>query len=313
MRTSACLLAGSLCLAAFFLAGCQHEVGGATDAAPKSSGSGARRPKKPEAKDKAKAKPVQPKPEVAPANKTEGPVTISRGEKKPEVASPGKTGLTVETPEAPMSARTDAAPAAAQEPGVTETGSDRSPRPKKSPPKAPAITLTDGSARTAEKAPGKASLSGIDPDGKADARRTPRVISVKPEAASSARVATAPAPLKSGEILPAGTTSGDTARRPTNLALTDDKPAPRSPGAAVALPAPAGEKPGRVERIAKPLNLTEWLADEKAHAEWLRRQQEKQAAANAARESERLRLKSARDRVILDENPAAPEKSPAQE
>ena len=314
MPTSACLLAGSLCIAALFLAGCQHEIGGATAAPVKSSGSGGHRPKKPEAKDKAKAKTSQPKPEVTPAKTPDAPASVARQEEKPKVAAAGKTDLPAEanasgTPDKPATT-----PSTPREADVTETGSGKSARPKKTPPNSPALKLTDGSGRTADQARGQASLSGINPDGRTEARPAPRVLSVKPDVASSARGTTAPAPVKTGEILSARTTSGDAAQRPTNLSMTDGKPDARSAtGAPVALPAPAEEKSGSVERIAKPLNLTAWLADEKAHAEWLRRQQERQAAANAARESERLRLKRARDRMILDENPDSPEKTPVRE
>lgn len=327
MRACAQLLAGPLLAAALLMAGCQHEAPAAPGPAKHAgSGSGSRRPKNPEAKEKPKAKPKQTSPAPVPARISEETVSAEKNPAPaPKEAAPkdidagkradaGKTEPTEATPDAnpPMKASTE------QRKPVDQDAAESDPRPStrraKTPPHAPSLGLADRPDAATTSSAAQARLSGLEPARRADGRPAPKTLALKPGAAADTRSAALPSPVKSGALLSSEATAPVAAPRSAKVELNDEaRPGPRASGAPVALPAPSEEKSGRAERIAKPLNLTQWLADEQAHAEWLRRQQAKQAAADAARESESLRLKRARDRLVSDGNPEAPEKSPAGE
>lgn len=327
MRACAQLLAGPLLAAALLMAGCQHEAPAAPGPAKHAdSGSGNRRPKNPEAKEKPKAKPKQTSPEPVPTKTTEETV---RAEKNPAPAPKEAAPKGIDAPKAVDAGKTESTePSPAPNPPMKaapeqrnpadQDAAENDPRPStrrpKTPPNAPSVGLADRTDAATTSSAAQPRLSGLDPERRADGRPAPKALSLKPGATSGTRSAALPSPVKSGALLSSEATAAVDAPRSAKVELNDDpKSVPRASGAPVALPAAAEEKSVRTERIAKPLNLTQWLADEKAHAEWLRRQQEKQAAANAARETESLRLKRARDRLVSDENPEAPEKSPARE
>lgn len=321
MRASATWLAGPLLAAALLLAGCQHEPAPAPGPAKHSgSGSGNRRPKNPEAKEKPKAKanpsgaaPVPAKTSVEPPRAEKKPAPAPK-EAAPKAVDAGKTELTEPSPapNPPMKAAPEQRNPG--DPDAAESDPRPSTRRAKTPPNAPSVGLADRPDAATTSSAAQPRLSGLEPERRADGRPAPKALSLKPGTTSDTRSAALPSPVKSGALHSSEAAAAAAAPRSAKVELNDDpKSGPRSSGAPVALPASAEEKSARTERISKPLNLTQWLADEKAHAEWLRRQQEKQAAANAARESESLRLKRARDRLVSDENPEAPEKSPARE
>ena len=228
---------------------------------------------------------------------------------QPEEQSPSPA------PPTPAPGQTTSAPAAQRRPDddlgqpdkgdAAETASEKPSRRTKPTPVGPTLDLGSTRASTPR------TRTGIALPGEVAGRVAPTGAKTDYDYAANTWVVTG-----SGQAIGAATDTGstapapDTPRRPATSAKSApstivlrtpdaaDRPARPAPSDAATLPATGNGQPGRTTRTALPLRLSEWLADEKTHEEWRRRQQAKLAATSAERESERRRLKAALDQLV---------------
>lgn len=278
-----------------------------------------------------------PAPEPVPAETDEpkpaaGPDDASGGWNEPARKKTGSTKSSgksaapaLPTPPRPAPERPTSASPAPERPATefskpdkgdaAQTVSEKSPRRTKTTPTSPNLGLGEIPASTPR------TRTGIALPDEVVGRRTPTGTKIDYDYAANTQVVTGSGELRGAapDIAPPAPAT-DTPRRPatsgksapSTIAIKTpdaaERPARPAPSSAATLPATGNGNPDRAARTSLPLRLSEWLADEKTHEEWRRRQQAKQATTSAERESERRRLKAALDQLVR--NDVEPEPRP---